>query len=175
MRRSRLAGLFLGAALALAASTAPATVLYQYTSFCAINCGNVGLNPGDSVGGLIGFSDESVAAGAAFSPTDVEYFDVRFGVFEFFLPSLGSAFAVFSDPTREAFSFQFVTNAAGTSPGFAFVQTSWVAGASVFEAAYGGPGSLRLVASEPAPLALALAVLLAWWCVRPRRPRRPAN
>src|SRR5689334_3720440 len=93
-----LVGLFVGAALALVASTAPATVLYEYHSFCTIDCQNVGLNPGDPVGGLIGFSDESVAAGGVFSIGDVEYFDVRFGDFEFFLPSLGSAFAVFSDP-----------------------------------------------------------------------------
>jgi hypothetical protein len=80
-------------------------------------------------------------------------------------------FAAFSDPTREAFSFQFVTNAGGASPGFAFAQTNWVAGASVFEAAYGGPGSLRLLAPEPAPLVLALGALLAW-CLRRRAARR---
>jgi hypothetical protein len=167
MSGCRLAGLFLGAALTLVASTAPATVLYEYHSFCTIDCQNIGLNPGDGVGGLIGFSDESVAAGGVFSINDVEYFDVRFGDFEFFLPSLGSAFAVFTDPVREAFSFQFVTNAAGTSPGFAFAQTNWVAGGSVFEASYGGPGSLRQLAPEPAPVALTVAALIGW-CARRR-------
>lgn len=170
MKQSRFAAAFysLALALALAAVPASATVVYEYHSFCELDCQNVGLLPGDAVGGVIGFSDDAVALGVVVSPTDVEYFDVQFGVYEFLLPSLGSAFAVFTGPDQEAFTFQFITNAAGTSPGYAFAQTNWVAGGSVFEAAYGGPGSLRRLVSEPGSVELLAAGLVAW-VVRRRR------
>ena len=157
--------------LALAGTPASATVLYEYRAFCEIECQNVGLAPGDAVGGFIGFSDASVALGVVLSPADVEFFDVTFGIYEFFLPSLGSAFAVFTGPQQEAFTFQFITNAPGTSPGYAFAQTNWVAGGSVYEAAAGGPGSLRQVAAEPGSLELLGAALLAWIVRRRAAPR----
>ena len=159
-------GLFLGLAPSL-----HATVLYEYHSFCVQDCANVGLEPGDAVGGFIGFSDAAVANGGAFSPSDVDYFDVRFGIFDFTLPSLGLAFATFTGPQREAFSFAFITNAPGDSPGYAFAQTSWIAGATVDSAAIGGPGSLRLVVPEPASGILAATALLLAAAAR-RRSRR---
>ena len=144
---------------------AEATVLYQYRSFCELDCGNIGLAAGDAVGGYIGISDSAAALGVVLSPADIDLFDVHFGVFAFLLPSLGSAFAVFTGPAQESFSFQFVTNALVTDPGYAFVPTNWIAGASVYEAATGGAGTLRrvLLVPEPPPLALIGTALVALW------------
>jgi hypothetical protein len=155
------------AALAILLSAYPergaATVLYEYRATCESACGAIGLSPGDAVGGLIGVSDESATLGVVLSPADVELFDFHFGSFAFDLSSLGYAFAVFTGVEREAFTFLFITNADGGSPGFAFGETSWIAGASVAEAAAGGPGTLRrLVAPEPGPAALVGAGLIAW-------------
>jgi len=157
------------AALAILVSAHPvrsdATVLYEYRAICEAACGALGLSAGDPVGGLIGVSDEAAVLGVVQSVADIDYFDVRFGTFEFDLASLGFAFAVFTGVPQDAFPFLFITNADGGSPGYAFGDTGFIAGASVEEAASGGPGVLhlhRLVAPEPAPMALAGAALVAW-------------
>lgn len=154
---------------ALAPRPAHASVLYAYTSHCEARCANIGLVSGDLVGGFIAFSDEAAASGVAFSAADVVSFDLHFGDFAFDLSSLGSAFAVFAGPGRAGSMFQFVTNAAGAEPGYAFAETGWIAGASVDLAAFGGPGSLQLVAPEPAaPILAFTALVLGWLCWRRR-------
>jgi len=152
-----------------------ATVLYEYRASCESACEGIGLSPGDAVGGVIGVSDEAATLGVVLSPADVEVFDFHFGNFAFDLPSLGYAFAVFTGVEREAFTFLFITNADGGSPGFAFGETSLIAGASVAEAAGGGSGTLRrLAVPEPGPVALLGAGLIGW-SLRGWRARRAAR
>lgn len=144
-------------AIGFGATNASATVIYQYESTCDLSCGNIGLSAGDAVGGFIGFSDAAVAGGMA-SIVDVEFFDVTFGTFNFGLPSLGFAMVNFAAGGIASFDFQFITNAAGSDPGYNFTDTSWIAGPSVQLAASGGAGTLTRV---PAPSTLGLLALAA--------------
>jgi len=137
-----------------------ATAMFEYRAYCELECQNIGLNLGDPVGGLIGISDAAMANGGVTSLADVESFSIDFGVFHFDLPSLGAASATLSGAHDEGLAFQFVTSAPGGSAGFAFAQTNWIAGNSVWEAAYGGHGTLLRVVPEPPPWMLVAMVLV---------------
>ena len=151
-----------------ACAPAQATVLYEYRAICEIQCENIGLTTGDPVGGVIGISDAAFANGVISSSGDGEIFSVDFGSFHFDLATLGTASALLSAAGDEATVFQFITNAPGNAPGYAFAQTNWVAGNSVAEAAFGGEGVLVRVIPEPAPWLLFTAALLAWLLRRAR-------
>jgi hypothetical protein len=161
-----------GVILALCACLpARATVLFEYRAICELECQNIGLTTGEPVGGVIGIADEAVANGAITGPFDITAFSIDFGVFHFDLASLGTAFAQLSAAHDEALVFEFVTSAPGNAPGYAFAQTNWIAGNSVLEAAFGGPGTLTEIVPEPAPWLLFAGALLALLVV-PARARR---
>ena len=156
-----------------ACAPAHATVLFQYQAICELQCENIGLTIGDPVGGVIGISDAAVANGSVGSPGDIEMFSIDFGSFHFDLASLGSAFIELSPARDAALLFQFITSAPGDAPGYAFAQTNWAAGSSVWNAAFGGEGTLVRVVPEPAPwLLLASALVPALVRRARRRPQR---
>ena len=157
------------AAVALAAPLhAGAAVLYQYRALCELRCEELGLAPGDVVGGIIGFVDDAVANGVASSPDEIDAFDVRFGTLHFDRASLGTAIATFAGYAREVPAFLFITNASADSPGYAFGQGFWIAGVDLDHAAIGGPGTLTRIAPEP-PLLLLLLTALGATRARRRR------
>ena len=143
---------------------AGATALFEYRATCQFACANVGLQPGDTVGGLIAISDSALALGEVTSLYDIESFAIDFGEYHFGLSSLGTAFAVLSAGHDRALVFAFITSAPGNLPGYAFAQTAWAAGDSVFDAALGGYGTLRRVPEPASPLLLAAALVAIVVC-----------
>ncbi len=116
-RVQRLAAL-LALCASLFATSAAATVLFEYRSTCEMDCANVGLSAGDAVSGLIGFTDDAIALGVALSPDDVTVFDLTIGTLTFDRASLGYAFTIFTGLEPNAFVFQFVSGAPGTENTF---------------------------------------------------------
>jgi hypothetical protein len=168
-RSIRAAAAVLAAATAITAAPAGATVLYQYQSTCLVFCSRIGLDAGDAVGGLIGFSDDAIALGVALSAADVESLDLTFGNQHFDLSALGFAFAIFTGPDAESFVFALTANA--IAPTFGISEVAWSAGAGLRQLAFGGQGTLTRVVPEPGTLALAALAAVAALGLRRRRRR----
>jgi hypothetical protein len=164
-------------ALLLAGATLPAraAVIFNYTAVCTLDCGAIGLAPGDTVSARFGFADAAVVPGATLDEGDVESFSATFGSATFGLSSL-ILFLGDLDATASSMT-SFL--ALGGNSNAAFLLASDGGGVNFFLVdtgsgiAEGDSGSI-LRAPEPATAAL-LGLACAIVAAMKRRERRPLH
>lgn len=147
--------------------TAIAAVVFELEGVCEFDCDVIGLDVGDSVGGLIGFRNAAITpnANVVFVDTiprddafieNIEFMELSFGNFSFDLSSLGVFFGRLDSTATVFDSFDgFADSAAG----YSFDNDLWRAGPRPSLVASGANPTLRALVPVPEPASIVLFVV----------------